>query len=115
MKKVAFLVILFISLFIIKNFITSIYSLWQKQDLIVQAKFDLETEEKKNQELKNKLSLAKLPQFTEEQARNRLFLVKPGENQIVLSQELWNATDSSRNKSLDNSPNWQKWLNLFFN
>jgi len=114
MKKVAFLVILVISLFIIKNFITSIYNLWQKQDLIVQAKSDLETEKKKNQELKNKLSLVKSPQFIEEEARNKLFLGKPGENQVVLSQEVWRATDSSKNKSSENSPNWQKWLSLFF-
>lgn len=102
-----------VSVFIIKNFVSSIYNLWQKQDLVASAKKGLEDEKKKNQVLKGQISSAKSPQFIEEQARNKLFLVKPGENQIILPEDVSkNKSDQSdRQKDV---PNWEKWLRLFF-
>ncbi len=42
MKKIVFFVITISSLFIINNLVHSIYNLWQKQDLMVKAKTELE-------------------------------------------------------------------------
>lgn len=111
MKKLAFIIILIISLIIIKNLLSSIYNHWQKQDLIIQAKRELDMEKKKNKELKDKYSLANSPGFVEEEARNKLFMVKPGEKQIIL------PPPSDRNNfpqnTAKNVPNWQKWIDLF--
>ncbi|MCL5970176.1 MAG: septum formation initiator family protein [Patescibacteria group bacterium] len=114
MKKVVFFTVLIVSIFIIKNFASSIYGLWQKQDLIVQAKSELENEKKKNQGLKNKMSYADSPGFVEEEARNKLFMSKPGEAQVVLPQGVGEAIDSSTGQYQKTIPNWKKWIELFF-
>ena len=114
MKKILFLIIIIISIFIIKNFIFSIYSLWQKQDLVTTAQKQLEEEKKKNKDFKNQASMAKSPQFVEEQARNKLFLVKPGENQVILPKDAVKNKENQSNDRQKNIPNWQKWFNLFF-
>lgn len=113
MKKITFLVVLIISLFIIKNLVFSIYNLWQKQDLVASIRRELEEEKKKNQVLKSQISSAKSPQFVEEQARNKLFLVKPGESQIVLPKDVLKGKDDQLNRQ-KNIPNWEKWFRLFF-
>ena len=41
----------------------SLYNLWQKNDLLVRAKQDLEQEKKENKELKKKMTEVKRPQF----------------------------------------------------
>lgn len=110
MKKLIFLIILIISLIIIKNLVFSIYGLWQKQDVVIQTQKELEAEKKKNKELKNKLSEANSPQFIEEQARNKLFLVKQGEQEIVLPKTEKKGIFQEKTNDL---PNWKKWLNLF--
>lgn len=114
MKKIVFFTILIASIFIIKNFVSSIYGLWQKQDLIVQAKSELENEKKKNRNLKNQMSYANSQNFIEEQARNKLFMAKPGESQVVLPRGVGETVDSSTGQLQKNTPNWKKWVELFW-
>lgn len=114
LKKIVFFSIIILSLFVINNFIHSIYNLWQKNDLIVRAKQDLEKEKKDNQTLKKKLVDVQKPEFVEEEARNKLFLAKPGEGVIVMPTDTL-GTDSSKQKPpVDTRPNWVKWWDLFF-
>lgn len=111
MKKAAFILIVIVLLLIINSLAHSIYDLWHKQDLLTSAQKELVTQELKNKKLKTDLSYAKTPQFLEEQARNKLFLVKPGEQEVLMAQKLNSgqiSQDSSRNL-----PNWQQWINLF--
>jgi hypothetical protein len=49
LKKLVFFAVIIVSLFVINSFIHSIYNLWQKNDLLVRAKQDLENEKKENQ------------------------------------------------------------------
>ncbi|MCL4419044.1 septum formation initiator family protein [Patescibacteria group bacterium] len=111
MKKISFIIIIIISIFIINSLARSIYDLWKKQDLIVRAKQDLDKEKEENQKLKSQLSLVGNEQFIEEEARNKLFLVKPGEQEVIVPQDLLNKNSQ---KKPDNAPNWKKWWNLFF-
>lgn len=90
----------------------SIYDLWHKQDLLTSAQRELVSEELKNQKFKTELSYAQSPQFLEEQARNKLFLVKPGEQEVLIPQTL--GQNSNGQKSQENTPNWQSWINLFY-
>jgi len=112
MKKAAFILIVLVLLFIINGLAHSIYDLWHKQDLLTSAQRQLSQEKLQNQKLKAGLSYVKTPQFIEEQAHNKLFLVKLGEQEVLISQTL--QKQNQPQKQSQNIPNWQKWLNLFF-
>ncbi len=114
MKKVVYLLILIISLFIINNLIRSIFSLWQKHDLIGEAQKELQQEKNENQKLQDQLDRVKRTEFVEEEARNKLFMVKPGEKVVIMGNT---PSDSEQKKSSPKEiviPIWQQWWNLFF-
>jgi cell division protein FtsB len=112
-KKIAFFTVVIVLLLTINDLIHSIYDIWQKQDLVVQAQKDLNTEKKENQELKKQISQVNQPQFIESQARNKLLLAKPGEDVIIVPSDQL-AVTSPQSKPIDTRPNWQKWWSTFF-
>lgn len=107
------MIILITSAIIINSLARSIYDLWKKQDLVTQAKIELEKEKQKNQELKSRLTVIGREEFIEKEIRNRLFMVKPGEQEVIIPRELLDASKSAQPK-IDNAPNWKKWWELFF-
>jgi cell division protein FtsB len=111
MKKVFFVITVIVLLLIINNLLHSIFELWHKQDLLTQAENQLASEQVLNQKLKAELSYTKTSQFIEEEARNKLFMVKPGEQSILISEDLLKPYLST--KPSPKIPNWQKWWNLF--
>lgn len=113
MKKILFFVVLIASVFVINNLIRSIYDLWQKQGLIVDAEKELIKQKQENQRLKSELAFAESEEFVEEVARNKLLLVKPGEQKVLISKDLIEGT-SSPSAAIQKDPNWRKWLKLFF-
>jgi cell division protein FtsB len=112
MKKVAYIIVVIVLLLMINGLFHSIYDIWHKQDLLVSAQKQLDREKLLNQKLKGELSFAQTPQFLEEQTHNKLFLVKPGEQQVLISQTLKNQNQPQ--KQNQNVSNWQQWLQLFF-
>jgi len=112
-KKIAFFTVVIVLLLTINDLVHSIYDIWQKQDLVVQAQKDLNTEKKENQELKKQISQVNQPQFIESQARNKLLLAKPGEDVIIVPSDQL-AVTSPQSKHIDTRPNWQKWWSTFF-
>ena len=113
-KKIAYFIIIIIFLLAINNLVHSIYSIWQKQDLIVQAQKNLTAEKKENAQLKNEISQVNQPQFIETQARDKLLLTKPGESIILLPKNQFATSSSSSSKLVDTRPNWKKWWDVFF-
>ena len=113
MRKILFFIIVVISLLIINNLARSIYNLWQKQDLITKTEEKLQQEKKDNNTLKEQFQAVKQPDFLEEQARNKLFFVKPGE-QIVLVPKNLIATETAQEKLKRVEPIWKQWYALFF-
>lgn len=112
-KTVVFFSVVVILCFIINNLLQSIYATWQKKELVTKTKVELVKEKKEGDELRRKMVFVKRPEFTEEQARNKLFLVKPGEEIVVISKgTLHNVSPQSVLK--DTRPNWRKWWDLFF-
>jgi cell division protein FtsB len=110
-KKIIYIVTVIILLVIINNLIRSIYDLWHKQDLLTAAKEKLELEKERNNKLKAELSYVQSEKFIEEQARNKLFMSKPGEQDILIQK---NLIQKEKDKpKIDTRPNWQRWLNLF--
>lgn len=114
MRKVFFIAFIIVCLLIINSLARSVFSLWQKQDLIVKAEKDLKEKEAENKEIKQRLKIAESKDFVEEEARNKLFMVKPGENRVLLPKELSNPENSSKKTEINEDPNWKKWWNLFF-
>ena len=109
-KKVAFFITIVVCLVIINGLISSIYELWNKQDVVVRARHELNQEKEKNDELKVQLGFVKSNEFVEEEARNKLFLVKPGESDVIISENLIKKKEV---KKVVVIPVWQQWLNLF--
>jgi len=112
MKKIFFFIIIIICLLVINTLIRSIYDLWSKQDLVVTAENDLKREKRENEKLKQQLVLVQDENFVETEARNKLFMVKPGESGVIVPSEL---IQKKEKKEVENIPNWQKWVNLFKN
>lgn len=112
MKKVLAIFVVIACILIINNLAHSIYNLWQKRDLLTSAQEELNKAKEQNKSLKSKLSLVDSPQFIEEEARNKLFLVRPGE-ELLITKELQNASSSAKLNG-NEKPNWQKWWELFF-
>lgn len=112
MKKAIYILIVIVLLIVINGLVHSIYDLWHKQDLLTSAQKELQNQQLQNQKLKGELSYVQSQQFIEEQARDKLFLVKPGEQEVLISQNLINK--GGPQKQTQNIPNWQQWLKLFF-
>lgn len=65
--------------------------------------------------LKNRLTRVKSQDFVEEEARNKLFMVKPGESTIIIpTATIHNAVITKAVKKIE-KPNWEQWKELFFN
>lgn len=114
MKRFIFVAVIVFLIFIINNLAQSTYSLWQKKDVLVEAKQDLSKEQKENNELKEQLKVVKSPQFVESQARDKLLLVKPGENIVVVPTGLIAREQPKAVKKTPPKPNWLQWWELFF-
>lgn len=108
-KKLAYLIVIVICLVIIHNLAVSTYDLWHKQDLVVSAQNDLVREKAENLKLKSQLKLVKSDEFLEAQARNELFMVKPGESVAILPANI----GPEKKKREAQLPNWQQWLRVF--
>lgn len=111
MKRILYIIAIILSLFVIKHLTTSIYDLWKKQDLITLSENELSAEEQKNRVLKRQLAVVESKEFVEEQSRNKLFLVKPGEQTIVIPDEL--LPKKKQDTQLHQEPNWVLWLKFF--
>ena len=112
-KKIAYFAVIIILLLTINDLANSIYTIWQKKDLVIQAQKDLDTQKKENQELKKAIVQVNQPQFIESEARDKLLLTKPGEGVIIIPNDQLNLPPSST-KPIDTRPNWKKWLDFFF-
>ncbi len=109
MKKVLFIIIVLILLFIVNDLLRSTYGIWQKKDFVTSAEKELGHQKQENQRLKSQLSYVKTDEFIEKEARDKLFMVKKGEQKILIPKELEKPLEE---KNTD--PNWKQWWNLFF-
>jgi cell division protein FtsB len=111
-KKILFFITVATSLFIIKDLVYSIYTLWHKNDLLIVAQRELIKEKKENLRLKTQLSEVKRPDFVESEARNKLFLTKPGESVVILPSKPEVQVKSTEAQTT--KVPWQQWVNIFF-
>jgi cell division protein FtsB len=110
MKKIIFIIIIAILLLIINDLVRSMFDIWHKKDYITQAQKELSFQKQENQRLKSALSYSKTQEFMEKQARDKLFMVKNGEQEVLIQQNEGSQSLSEQ----DNDPNWRRWWKLFF-
>lgn len=113
-KKIGFFTIVIILILTINDLSHSIYTIWQKQDLIIQAQKDLDVQKRENSQLKKDIAQVNQPQFVESEARDELLLAKPGESTIIIPSDQLHIDSQAPSKPVDLRPNWQKWWDLFF-
>jgi cell division protein FtsB len=111
MRKLSFVVILLIGLLVINNLVRSIYGLWQKRALIEDAKRELSIEKQKYVALSEQMKEVGSPSFLEEEARNKLFLVKPGEEVVIVPRE--EKKEIYTTKKVKEKAIWEQWLSYF--
>ena len=109
MKKILFVVVVIICLFVINDLIHSIYDIWQKKDFVREVQQELNFQKQENQRLKSALSYSQTQEFIEKEARNKLFMVKTGEQKVLIPKELEKSLEGE-----NSDPNWKQWWDLFF-
>jgi cell division protein FtsB len=115
MKKIVFISICIVSVFIINGFVHSILNLWQKQTLISQAQIELQKKEREHKALQKQLGMVKTNAFVEETARNELFLGKPGESVVIVPRELLSPTPTPKPQKEAPTSHWAQWLRIILN
>lgn len=114
MKRTIIIIASVSLLAIVANFSQSIYNLWHKRDLLSQAQNELKLAQKEHAQLQKQLAIVRSKQFVEEQARDKLFMVKPGESSVIIPQTLLPTSSPLKKGEEAKKPNWQQWSSLFF-
>lgn len=86
------------------------YDIWQKKDFVTEAQKELSFQKQENQRLKSALSYSQTQEFIEKQARDKLFMVKKGEQKVLIPKE----SEETLKEKKEGLPNWKQWWNLFF-
>lgn len=111
MKRIIFIILVLFLIGVIVNLSVSLVTLWSKKDLLTTASNTLEKEQKEHVALQQQLKQVQDPSFIEEQARDKLFLGKPGDVIVLIPTASPSATEKV---SGGNEPVWQQWWKLFF-
>jgi len=103
-------VIFILLVYLIISSVRSILELKKAGETVVDYEKELVSEEKKNQELKERLKEVQKPEFIEREAREKLGLGKPGESIVIIPK----ITVMPPKKEEKNLANWERWWKLFF-
>ena len=104
--------LIFISLSLIVSVVRSFWSLSKGKRVIQETEEKLETTREQQEDLKRQLARSQSPNFIEKQAREKLNLGKEGE--IILILPPISPIEEPTPTPIENLPNWQKWVKIFF-
>lgn len=113
-RKTLYIAVVVIGIYLIINLTGTIIRLWQKQEKVRIAQLELDQLTKQNKDLQVKLDYVARPEFIEQEAREKLGLVLPGERQVIIREQSPTTPSSGSSQSKNWWDNWQKWLKLFF-
>lgn len=114
-KRLISLAILVIGIGLIINLSRDIWRLLRAGDQVKLAERRLEELEKENQELEELKEYYQSEVFVEEEARNKLNMVREGEVVVILPPNVRELVGRGRAEDYQEElPNWQKWWRLFF-
>jgi cell division protein FtsB len=110
LKKVAIVGVLIILVVIIKNILTSILSTHDRAQILKELQNELSQKKEEQAFLSQKLYYAKTDAFVEEEARQKLGMIREGE--VVVIDE--KVKFVKRPVAPKNKQVWQMWWELFF-
>lgn len=100
------IVILFIN-------ITRSWVKWQQRTQILEnAKDRLYQQQEEQKNLERELARVQSKQYVEEQARDKLNMTREDEIMLIIPSPF--IVQQPTPTPMDNSPNWQKWMRLFW-
>lgn len=111
MKGIISFVTIIILAIIAVNIAFSIVALWSKKDVLTQTRLELQKEEAQHAKLQTQWQQVNSPDFIEQQARDKLFLSKPGEAVVLFPTA---SASGSVTQNAANKPILQQWWELFF-
>lgn len=102
--------IILLLLIVVKNNISFILDFTSQGSALENLQKTLVSEDKKNKYLKERLYFVKTDRFVQDQAQNKLGMLKAGEYFVIAP----GTPIKNRDVEPEQKPNWQKWLQLFF-
>ena len=111
-RNLALIVAIIIGLLLAYNSSKKILSFRGTSQKVDEAQARLDSLKQENERLKQDLEYKKSDKFAEEEIRNKLGLVKPGEDVYAVPQK--DNSQLSIDDSRDERPNWQKWRDFLF-
>lgn len=97
------------SLFLIFSLVRSIWSLLQKENVVIEEEKRLASIKKQNEELNARLKNQENDAFIEKQAREKLGLGREGDY-VILLPPITPMVEPTTTPILEN---WQKWVQLY--
>ena len=90
----------------------SVWTVWQKGDIVRERRDSLAKLKAESRDLQKKLAETQRPEFVERVAREKLGLVKPGETVVLVEKSRQPSVLSGQQEI--SVPNWKRWWKLFF-
>lgn len=114
MKRIIYVSIVLIGVYLIINLTGSIVNLWQKQEKVEIAQIELGRLQKENKDLTSQLEYSQTAEFLEQQAREGLGLVLPGEKKVIIDTSFIASSSSQSSQAKSWWANWRQWWSLFW-
>lgn len=114
LKKIVIGLIVLVLLVIAYNLIKQIMEATKSGERLSQAADAVYQLEIKNKGLKQKLIQIQSPEFIEEEVRNRLGLAKAGETVVVIPEDRLKSVLGASSSAQIRLPNWLGWWKVFF-
>lgn len=111
MKRAIPIILIIILLFLIKGLVSSLYTTLSGSGIVKNLEYEYQAKKKETKYLEERLYFVKSTEFIEKEAREKLGLVKEGEYVVLAPVPL---EKKQQTMISDDTPNWKKWLNLFF-
>jgi cell division protein FtsB len=86
----------------------------RRTDVVGESRDTLVKEQKRNQELKDRLKEATSAAFIEKQAREKLGMAREGETIVLIDKSQSLRINNQTGISAEKLSNWKRWWKLFF-
>lgn len=106
--------IIVVSLVVAAGVFRSVGTIWEKRGIVAERKAVLKAEQDKQASLERQLREATSAAFIERTAREKLGLVKPEEQVVIMDRTHPPAGGLNDPKTIQEFPSWKQWWKLFF-
>jgi len=112
-RKPIQILIIIVGIILIVSLSRSILKMFKARDELKLAEQKIEELQKEAASLTEKKEFYQSEEFIEQEARNKLNMVKEGEIVVVLPPNIKEILGEKETQPQTSVPNWRQWLNLF--